>query len=422
MIISTPNLNLSTDTPNPFNITKIKLIPVKGEPGEPGIGGSDAVKVALLNCFAHVAWVDDQGQTYYDALYNALYPPASLSSISAVYTQGGIVYTSDSLDSLKTDLIVTANWSDSTTTTIDAADYTLSGSLTEGTSTITVTYSGKTTTFDVTVTQATVIYTITNTLSNVTNSNAAASINENEAYTATLTASDGYEMSSVSITMGGLNITSSVYSDGAINIPAVTGDIIITATAVVSARTLIHSWDFTSGLTDSVGGSTATLSNATQDSDGLHLTKSSSVCFLGTDVYPVGSVVEVDFVSTSASLSSSHGRLLMIQDISSPTISANAGNGFIYRSTGAWAFYRTTWSSASAITNSDYFSGKTLSMRYYLDSGSYYTAVSVGDTNVITYKTGRWNSTGANPLQLGSTSNAFRGAVISAIRIYQENE
>lgn len=38
---------------------------------EPGL--SDAAKTALLNCFQHVAWIDEHGQTYYDALEDALY-------------------------------------------------------------------------------------------------------------------------------------------------------------------------------------------------------------------------------------------------------------------------------------------------------------------------------------------------------------
>ena len=78
--------------------------------------------------------------------------PATLSSITAVYTQSGTVYDTDSLDSLKTDLVVTAHYSDSSSETVAAADYTLSGTLTAGTSTVTVTYQGKTDTFDVTVT------------------------------------------------------------------------------------------------------------------------------------------------------------------------------------------------------------------------------------------------------------------------------
>ena len=74
---------------------------------------------------------------------------ATLSSISAVYTQGGTVYDTDSLDSLKADLVVTAHYDDSSTETVTT--YTLSGTLAVGTSTITVSYGGKTTTFTVTV-------------------------------------------------------------------------------------------------------------------------------------------------------------------------------------------------------------------------------------------------------------------------------
>lgn len=79
---------------------------------------------------------------------------ASLVSISAVYTQSGTVYDTDSVDSLKTDLVVTALYDNQTTATVPSTDYTLSGTLTAGTSTVTVTYENKTTTFTVTVTHA----------------------------------------------------------------------------------------------------------------------------------------------------------------------------------------------------------------------------------------------------------------------------
>lgn len=200
----------------------------------PSQGLSEDVKQALLQLAQKVAYIDAQGQTYYDDLYNAFYPPKTvvlitavfeqgstviyddtalddlkqyltvtakyddnttailpdasytlsglleagtstvtvayngltttftvnvtarptLSSISAVYNQSGTVYDTDTLDSLKDDLVVTAHYSDSSTQTVPAADYTLSGTLTVGTSTITVSYGGKTTTFSVTVSEA----------------------------------------------------------------------------------------------------------------------------------------------------------------------------------------------------------------------------------------------------------------------------
>ena len=126
---------------------------IRGQVAEAmGNGISEEVKQALLNCFAHVAWDDDDptGKTYYDALEDALYPDAEVVSISAVYTQSGTVYDSDSLNSLKPDLVVTATYSDSTTGVLTS--YTLSGTLIVGTSVITASYQGKTATFSVTVT------------------------------------------------------------------------------------------------------------------------------------------------------------------------------------------------------------------------------------------------------------------------------
>lgn len=78
-------------------------------------------------------------------------------------------------------------------------------------------------------------YTITNTLTNVTNSNAAQSVDEYHSYVATLTANHGYAISSVSITMAGAD-ASQYYSNGTINIPSVTGNIVITATATEIVR------------------------------------------------------------------------------------------------------------------------------------------------------------------------------------------
>lgn len=79
---------------------------------------------------------------------------------------------------------------------------------------------------------ATVYYPITTKLTNVTLSNDAVSAAENESYTATVTASEGYELSSVVVTMGGVDITDSCCADGVISIPAVTGEVVITAYAM----------------------------------------------------------------------------------------------------------------------------------------------------------------------------------------------
>jgi hypothetical protein len=117
-----------------------------------------ALKNELLELLKHVAYTDQNGLTYYNAFRDALdsstpTPTPTLSSIRASFNPGtATIYESTSLDSLKQYLTVTATYSDSSTETVASTDYTLSGTLTAGTSTITVSYGGKTTTFTVTVT------------------------------------------------------------------------------------------------------------------------------------------------------------------------------------------------------------------------------------------------------------------------------
>lgn len=78
---------------------------------------------------------------------------------------------------------------------------------------------------------ATVYYSVNAALTNVTLTGGASSVEKGMPYTATLSIASGYEWGTVKITMGGTDVTSSVYSNGAINIPSVTGNIVITATA-----------------------------------------------------------------------------------------------------------------------------------------------------------------------------------------------
>lgn len=73
-------------------------------------------------------------------------------------------------------------------------------------------------------------YTITNNLSHATNSNSTTSIEENSSYSATISANSNYRIKTVKVTMGGTDITNSVYSGGRISIPNVTGNIVITVT------------------------------------------------------------------------------------------------------------------------------------------------------------------------------------------------
>ena len=169
LVLGTANFILAVERdPHPENVidgtyetmddiqTQVNALDTRVTALEAGGGGSgltDDVKTALLNAFAHVAWVDANGQDYYDALESAL----------------------------------------------DSGD--LSVSLM---------------------------------LSQVSSSNTATTVGYGESYNTTLTASTGYTLNTVTVTMGGVDITSTSYSSGTVSIPSVTGNIVITATAVPS--------------------------------------------------------------------------------------------------------------------------------------------------------------------------------------------
>ena len=78
---------------------------------------------------------------------------------------------------------------------------------------------------------AIVTYTIKQNLTGVTSDNTKTTVREGESLTVTITANAGYALSDVKVIMGGTDITSSVVKGGVITIPAVTGNVVITAVA-----------------------------------------------------------------------------------------------------------------------------------------------------------------------------------------------
>ena len=158
----------------------------------------------------------------------------TLTRISATYS-GGDVTVGTALAEL-TGIVVKAHYSDGSSETVTG--YTLSGTIAEGSNTVTVTYQGMTTTFAVTGVAVAQTYTVTNNLTNVTNSNTATTASGY--YSATLSAEYGYTIS-VAVTMGGMDITESVYTeDGTILITEVTGDIVITAVAELAESPVLY--------------------------------------------------------------------------------------------------------------------------------------------------------------------------------------
>ena len=78
-------------------------------------------------------------------------------------------------------------------------------------------------------------YSVSYALTNLTSSNTASSIQEKTEYTTTLTAEEGYALpETVSVTVGGAEVSGYTYADGVLTVPAelVTGNLAITAEAV----------------------------------------------------------------------------------------------------------------------------------------------------------------------------------------------
>ena len=82
-------------------------------------------------------------------------------------------------------------------------------------------------------------YTINRTLTNCTSSSSLLEIIEGQTLSEKITANSGFELSKVTVIMGGLDITSTVYSEGGINIASVSGDIEITAIAEEEASDVL---------------------------------------------------------------------------------------------------------------------------------------------------------------------------------------
>lgn len=81
-------------------------------------------------------------------------------------------------------------------------------------------------------------YSVVNTLFSCTVNNAAQSVIKGQSYCAHYTANDGYQIEAVTVLMGGVDITDQVWfkassSKGAIAITEVTGNVVITAIAII---------------------------------------------------------------------------------------------------------------------------------------------------------------------------------------------
>ena len=254
-------------------------------------------------------------------------------------------------------------------------------------------------------------YSIINNLSNVTTDNAAVTITEGSSYSATLTVAEGYAMDSVSVEMGGVDITTSAYDNGDISVSSVTGNLVITATAqAIPQRTMLFGWDFTQSLVDSVNSATATLGgNATQDSTGIHINGLTDYVLLPGVKASKDVTFEIDVTSYDRQ-GTGHGRFWTFK-----SAGGQFDSGLIYRSSGRWSAYG-GWVDSN-LTSPTAFNGKTVvckwktdgSTEYYLDNELFLSATMLYDTS------GNYND-----MEIGSQSGqAAYNVTVTGFRVYE---
>ena len=79
-------------------------------------------------------------------------------------------------------------------------------------------------------------YTLTQHLTDCTSNAAGTEISEGAALSVTITPNAGKKLGSISVTMGGTDITATAVSGSTVHIASVTGNVVITAVATAAAR------------------------------------------------------------------------------------------------------------------------------------------------------------------------------------------
>ena len=199
-------------------------------------GLSIAEKDAILNYFAEQVEIHPDLESYYDVISNIWRPKVVGVSLDRTSLTMGIgmsvtlipiFYPEDAYDK-------TGTWSVSPSGIVTCVNgIVFASSIGNATVTFTTNDGAKTASCSIEVTSQE-FYTITKNLQNITLSNEDSGILSGESYSTTLIPDSGYGISNVQVTMGGSNVTSTYYNSDTkkILIPSVTGDIVITATAV----------------------------------------------------------------------------------------------------------------------------------------------------------------------------------------------
>lgn len=152
-------------------------------------------------------------------------------------------------------------------------------------------------------------YTVTNSLTGCSTSNNATSVDGGASYTATITPNSGLTIKTLTVTMGGVDITSTAVSANTISISNVTGAIVITAVAEGSYTNLVRQSEEVS--------STAIYNGGLGYKNGYYISggnesANANDCMTGCIPYVIGSTQPTDILyikGYTAGTSESHTRL-----------------------------------------------------------------------------------------------------------------
>lgn len=133
-------------------------------------------------------------------------------------------------------------------------------------------------------------YSITNNLTGCTNSNTSTQVEENTSYSATITPLTNYQIDSITVTMGGTDITSSAVSGNNINITSITGDIVITIVASEKTEEFSVSWEL--GNIQSANGANVDGTNTSMRTNYIPVNSSKKYYF--TNVYKTIDMRDID--------------------------------------------------------------------------------------------------------------------------------
>ena len=249
---------------------------------------------------------------------------------------------------------------------------------------------------------------VTSNLTHVKISNKTPYAIAGESYTATLTAEAGYTIGSVSVTHGGTAVT---VTNNAFTIQSVSGDIVITASATQTVDLpMLHYWDLTRNLNDSVGKKVVALGGASRNAAGLTIASASQYADF-PDVWGANRTIEID-VSSYIKGGTNHGRLFTYRGFSGSNVFRS--DGLIFRNTGKWSFYEGSWTD---FDNSDptYISGKTVKFKIdsSLNVSIYVDNVLLGTVQSISFNRNDYT------MGFGSEDKSGYTCTITSVRVYE---